>query len=99
MPSTWVGCTIATTVRGDLTGGQAKVRGTAFKGTTSVLITATVQGCERTGANIKATPRQSLTHLPWTASGSETSLLGKISFPDTAEISPGTAWAFDVRTP
>jgi len=57
------------------------------------------QGLQRTGANIQATPRQSLTHVPRTASGSETDLKGKISFPAIAEISPGTARAFEVRTP
>ncbi len=99
MPDTWRGCTATTTMRGELVGAQTAPGRTTFKGTASIDVTSTVEGCEKTGANIKASPPQSLKRVPWTATGDETGLKGRIVPPSSSSGSLDTVWLFVVHAP
>ena len=99
MPDSWRGCTTTTEMRGDLVGAQTAPGKTSLKGTAALTLRGSVQGCEKTGANITASPPPEMKRVPWTGSGDENGLKGKITFPASAAIAPGTSWAFAVDSP
>jgi hypothetical protein len=70
-----------------------------LEGTAALTLRGSVQGCEKTGANITASPPPEMKRVPWTGSGDENGLKGKITFPASAAIAPGTSWAFAVDSP
>jgi hypothetical protein len=99
MPAAWRGCSITTQMSGQLVGSQTGTGEPTFKGTSSIAITGDVHGCEKTGANIKASPPQKLTKVPWTATGDAKGLKGTIIVRGTGEGSAATPWPFVVRAP
>jgi len=97
MPPEWRDCVITTTLTGKLTGSQSGTASLSLKGTATVTTVGAISGCEDTGANLRAGEPVKMTRVPWSASGDDAAMHGKITFPKTEDGSMGT-WTFDVRT-
>jgi Transglutaminase-like superfamily len=99
MPAAWRGCSVTTQIRGTLDGAQTGPGKTSFKGTASVDVSSDVQGCEKTGENITASPPQSFAKVPWTGTGGEAGIKGTIRLPDADGGSAPTPWIFLTKAP
>ena len=99
MPAAWRGCSVTTQIRGTLDGAQTAPGKKSFKGTAAVDVSSDVQGCEKTGENITASPPQSFAKVPWTGTGGESGIKGKIRLPNEDGGSAPTPWIFVTKAP